>query len=196
MGSMKEHDVVDRIVEEWAAARPDLDLAPLDVFSRLMRIAKHLDRARARAFERSGLTSWEFDVLAVLRRGGYPHRQSPKVLVRQTMVSSGTMTNRIDRMVERDLVTRLTDPNDGRGVLVEMTAKGITLVDAAITRLTDAEEILLSGVPRAERERLAQLLRRLALSVDRFSALAGAEPDSATDAAVEPGGADPGPTRA
>lgn len=185
---MKEHDVVDRIVEEWAAARPDLDLAPLDVFSRLMRIAKHLDRARSRAFERSGLTSWEFDVLAVLRRGGSPYRQSPKVLVRQTMVSSGTMTNRIDRMVERDLVTRLTDPNDGRGVLVEMTGKGITLVDAAITRLTDAEEVLLSGVPRAERERLAQLLRRLALSVDRFSALAGAEPEIPADGPAENAG--------
>jgi DNA-binding MarR family transcriptional regulator len=173
-GGMKQPDVVDRIVEQWGAARPDLDLAPLDVFSRLMRIAKHLDRARARAFQRSGLTSWEFDVLAVLRRGGLPFRQSPKVLVKQTMVSSGTMTNRIDRMVERGLVTRLTDPNDGRGVLVEMTTCGLTLVDAAITRLTDAEEILLSGVPRTERERLAQLLRRLAMSVDRYSALAGA----------------------
>lgn len=190
MVGMKEHDVVDRIVEQWGAARPDLDLAPLDVFSRLMRIAKHLDRARSRAFERSGLTSWEFDVLAVLRRGGFPYRQSPKVLVRQTMVSSGTMTNRIDRMVERDLVTRLTDPNDGRGVLVEMTARGMTLVDAAITRLTDAEEILLSGVPRAERERLAQLLRRLALSVDKYSALAGAESEVADSVPHEPGAGD------
>ena len=161
-------DEVDGIIAAWSAARPDLDFGPLTVFSRLSRIAKHLDRARAHAFERSGLTSWEFDVLAVLRRGGAPYRQSPKVLVQQTMVSSGTMTNRIDRLVERELVRRLTDPNDGRGVLVEMTALGQTLVDAAMTRLTDAEERLLGTMTRAERERLATLLRKLALSVDRF----------------------------
>ena len=167
-GAMKQQDEVDRILADWRSARPDLDLAPLSVFSRMTRITKHLDKARARAFERSGLASWEFDVLAVLRRGGDPFRQSPKVLVQQTMVSSGTMTNRIDRMATRGLVRRLTDPNDGRGVLVEMTEQGRTLVDAAMTRLSDSEEQLLGGVPRSERERLAALLRKLALSVDRF----------------------------
>lgn len=160
-------DEVDGIISSWSAARPDLDLSPLAVFSRLFRIAKHLNRARSHAFERSGLTSWEFDVLAVLRRGGAPFRQSPKVLVRETMVSSGTMTNRIDRLVGRELVSRLTDPNDGRGVLVEITPLGLTLVDAAMTRLTDAEERLLGTMTRAERDRLAVLLRKLALSVDR-----------------------------
>lgn len=165
---MKEQDEVDRILTDWTAARPDLDLAPLAVFSRMTRIAKHVDRVRTQAFVRSGLASWEFDVLAVLRRAGAPYRQSPKLLVKQTMVSSGTMTNRIDRMESRGLVRRLTDPNDGRGVLVEMTEQGQTLVDAAMTRLTDAEEQLLGGVPRSERERLATLLRRLALSVERF----------------------------
>ncbi len=170
---MKHEDEVDRILAEWHAARPDLDLAPLAVFSRLSRIAKHLDRVRAHAFERSGLTSWEFDVLAVLRRGGEPYQQSPKVLVQQTMVSSGTMTNRIDRMTQRGLVRRLTDPNDGRGVLVEMMPLGQTLVDAAMTRLSDAEERLLGTMPRSERDRLANLLRRLALSVDRFEPITG-----------------------
>ena len=155
-------------MREWAAARPDLDIAPLAVFSRMTRITKHIDRVRVQAFDRSGLTAWEFDVLAVLRRGGAPYRQSPKVLVKQTMVSSGTMTNRIDRMVERELVRRLTDPNDGRGVLVEMSEQVQTLVDAAMTRLADAEERLIGGMPRAERERLATLLRHLAISVDRF----------------------------
>ena len=158
---MKHEDEVDRIIADWSAARPDLDLTPLAIFSRLWRITKHLDRARAHAFDRSGLASWEFDVLAVLRRGGEPFRQSPKVLVQQTMVSSGTMTNRIDRMVDRGLVQRLTDPNDGRGVLVEMTPLGLTLVDAAMTRLSDSEERLLGGIPRSERERLSVLLRRL-----------------------------------
>ena len=165
-------DEVDGIIASWIAARPDLDIGPLAVFSRLSRIAKHLDRVRSRAFERSGLTSWEFDVLAVLRRAGGTFQQSPKVLVRETMVSSGTMTNRIDRLVERELVRRLTDPNDGRGVLVEMTAQGQTLVDAAMTRLTDAEERLLGTMTRTERERLAALLRKLSVSVDRFEPVA------------------------
>ncbi|MBL3686446.1 MarR family transcriptional regulator [Leucobacter zeae] len=165
---MKHEDEVDRIIADWATARPDLDLAPLAIFSRLWRISKHLDRARAHAFDRSGLTSWEFDVLSVLRRSGEPFSQSPKVLVQQTLVSSGTMTNRIDRMAERGLVRRLTDPNDGRGVLVEMTPQGLTLVDTAMTRLSDAEERLLGGLPRSERDRLSTLLRRLALSIDRF----------------------------
>lgn len=165
---MSEHDEVDRIIGEWAAARPDLDIAPLAVFSRMTRITKHIDRVRVQAFERSGLSGWEFDVLAVLRRSGEPFRQSPKVLVKETMVSSGTMTNRIDRMVDRGLVRRLTDPNDGRGVLVEMTLQGQTLVDAAMTRLVDAEDRLIGGMAHAERERLSNLLRRLALSVDHF----------------------------
>lgn len=170
---MTERDEVDLIVDEWAAARPDLDFSPLEVFSRLSRIAKRLDRVRANAFERSGLAAWEFDVLAVLRRSGEPYRLSPKILVQATMVSSGTMTNRIDRMVGRGLVSRLTDPNDGRGVLVEMTSQGRTLVDAAITRLTDAEDELLGGLTAAEQTRLGRMLRRLASSVDEHGRLPG-----------------------
>lgn len=112
---MSASDEVDQIIADWKFVRPDLDFAPLSVFSRLSRIAKHFGRARAKAFERSGLEAWEFDVLAVLRRSGPPFRVSTKILVQSTMVSSGTMTNRIDRMLDRGLVERLTDPNDGRG---------------------------------------------------------------------------------
>ena len=180
---MKHEDEVDRIISDWEAARPDLDFAPLAIFSRMWRVTKHIDRARAHAFERSGLMSWEFDVLAALRRSGEPFRLSPKMLGQQTMVSSGTMTNRIDRMAERELVRRLTDPNDGRGVLVEMMPQGLTLVDAAITRLTDSEERLLDGIPRSERDRLGVLLRRLALSVDRYVPVS--EPLDGTDRTAE-----------
>lgn len=162
----KNIDEVDRILADWGRERPDLDLDPLGVFSRITRISKHLEKARARAFERTGLNGWEFDVLVALRRGGEPYVQSPKVLVQETMVSSGTMTNRIDRMVHRGLVQRLTDPNDGRGVLVELTQHGFTLVDAAMTRLTDAEETLLKGLTSAERERLTALLRKLSSGLE------------------------------
>lgn len=146
--------------------RPDLDFSPLQVLSRVARLSKHLDRARKTAFTRSDLDSWEFDVLSALRRAGAPYQLSPKALLQQTLVSSGTMTNRIDRLVERGLVERRTDPNDGRGILVHMTPQGLTRVDAAITRLVDAEAELLSSLSTSDQERLAGLLRRLSLGFD------------------------------
>ncbi|WP_168915170.1 MarR family winged helix-turn-helix transcriptional regulator [Microcella flavibacter] len=159
-------DDVDRIVDAWQRERPDLDFAPLHVLSRLGRIARHLDRARKAAFAVSGLESWEFDVLAALRRAGTPYELSPTSLLRQTMVSSGTMTNRIDRLATRGLVERRTDPNDGRGIIVRMTAQGTERVDRAIDELVVAEARLLSGLGRAEQEKLAALLRTLGADFD------------------------------
>lgn len=162
-------DEVDRIVSAWQSERPDLDFTPLQVLSRVGRLARLLDRARRQAFSRSKLEAWEFDVLAALRRAGTPFRLSPKQLLQQTLVSSGAMTNRIDRLVESGLVVRRDDPNDGRGVLVEMTPTGLTRVDAAITRLIDAEAAILAGLTRAERKKLAESLRRLGLSLDEVT---------------------------
>jgi DNA-binding MarR family transcriptional regulator len=160
------HDEVDRIVDSWLRERPDLDFTPLQVLSRVARLSKHLDRARRTAFSRSELESWEFDVLSALRRAGAPYELSPKALLQQTLVSSGTMTNRIDRLVERGLVTRRSAPNDGRGILVGMTPAGLERVDAAITRLLEAEATLLATLPAAEQQRLAGLLRKLSLDFD------------------------------
>lgn len=165
-GRMPASDEVDRIVHAWLRERPDLDFAPLQVLSRVARLSKHLDRARRTAFSRSELESWEFDVLSALRRAGTPYELSPKSLLLQTLVSSGTMTNRIDRLVERGLVTRRTDPHDGRGILVGMTTAGLARVDAAITRLVDAEAALLHGLSAGDQERLAGLLRKLSLDFD------------------------------
>lgn len=159
-----EHDEVDRIVDAWGTQRPDLDFSPLEVLSRVDRLSRHLDRARREAFRRSDLEPWEWDVLSALRRAGEPYQLSPKQLLQQTLVSSGTMTNRIDRLVGRRLVRREGDPADGRSVLVTMTEDGKTRVDAAITRLVDAEAVLLGVLSRADRERLAGLLRKLSLS--------------------------------
>jgi DNA-binding MarR family transcriptional regulator len=163
---MPASDEVDRIVEAWARERPDLDVAPLQVLSRVDRLARHLDRARRSAFTASGLEPWEFDVLAALRRAGAPYQLSPKELLQQTLVSSGTMTNRIDRLVARRLVERRADPNDGRGVLVVMTAQGREQVDAAITVLVADEAEMLAGLSRADQERLSALLRKLSLDFD------------------------------
>src|SRR6478609_12230086 len=159
-------DEVDRIVDAWGRERPDLDFSPLQVLSRVGRLAKHLDRERRSAFSRAGLESWEFDVLSALRRAGAPYQLSPKQLLQQTLVSSGTMTNRIDRLVGRRLVRREADPGDGRSILVTLTDDGRVRVDAAITRLVDVEADLLQALSRSDRDRLAGLLRKLSLSFD------------------------------
>jgi len=163
---MTDRDEVDRIVESWQEVRPDLDFTPLMVLSRVKRLARHLERERKTAFATAGLESWEFDVLSALRRSGDPFELSPKNLVQQTLVSSGTMTNRIDRLMIRSLVERRGDPHDGRGVLVRLTPDGQSRVDAAIERLLLAEVELLDGLGRADQERVAKLLRKLSNAFD------------------------------
>ncbi|WEK60357.1 MAG: MarR family transcriptional regulator [Candidatus Microbacterium colombiense] len=163
---MSATDEVDRIVGAWNTQRPDLDFSPLEVLSRMDRLSRHLDRARRDVFRRSDLEPWEWDVLSALRRAGAPFQLSPKQLLQQTLVSSGTMTNRIDRLVGRRFVHREADPADGRSVLVTLTDDGRIRVDAAITRLVDVEADLLQALSRGDRERLAGLLRKLSLSFD------------------------------
>jgi DNA-binding MarR family transcriptional regulator len=159
-------DEVDRIVEAWTRERPDLNFAPLQVLSRVGRLARHLDRERRAAFAASELESWDFDVLSALRRAGHPYELSPKALLQQTLVSSGTMTNRIDRLVERRLVERRSDPGDGRGILVVMTALGRDTVDGAISELLTGEAEMLAALSIADQEQLAGLLRKLSLDFD------------------------------
>ena len=163
---MPTSDEVDRIVDAWSRERPDLDFAPLQVLSRVGRLSRHLERARRAAFAASDLESWEFDVLSALRRAGAPYQLSPKALLQQTLVSSGTMTNRIDRLVDRALVERRTDPNDGRGILVVMSPLGQERVDRAISELLEGEAELLAGLSASEQDGLAALLRKLSLDFD------------------------------
>src|SRR3990170_2345685 len=122
-------DEVDDLVEAWARERSDLDLAPVEVFSRIGRLARRLDLLRRAAFTAHGIESWEFDVLAALRRAGGPYELSPGRLLRETLVTSGTMTNRVDRLAGRGLVERHPDPADRRGGLVRLTPEGKDAVD-------------------------------------------------------------------
>jgi len=154
-------DEVDRIVEAWQRERPDLDVAPLAILSRVLRLARHLDLARGSAFAEHDLEGWGFDVLSALRREGPPYELSPGQLVAQTLVTSGTMTNRVDRLVARGLVNRGPDPSDRRGVKVRLTTAGRAVVDAALADLLARERILLKQLPPPERDHLAELLRRL-----------------------------------
>lgn len=159
-------DEVDRLVHAWQQERPDLDVSPLEVFSRVTRLARHLDRARRSAFAKHDLEVWEFDVLAALRRAGSPYQLSPGRLVTQTLVTSGTMTNRVDRLAARGLVRRRPDPADRRVVLVQLTAAGRSVVDGAIADLIKQEHALLTGLSATDRRALAALLRRLVTPFD------------------------------
>ena len=163
-------DEVDEIVARWQAERPDLDVAPLEVLSRVSRLARHLDRARRAAFAAHGLEALEFDVLSALRRQGPPYQLSPGALLRATLVTSGTMTNRIDRLAAAGLVSRRPDLQDKRGVLVQLTSAGVRTVDAAFAALLDGERDLLTGLDARQQEDLAGLLRILLVPFDAAGA--------------------------
>src|ERR1700678_3299178 len=160
-GSQEPRDEVDELVAGWRAERPDLDTEPLQVLSRVSRLARHLDLARRTAFAAHDLETWEFDVLSALRRQGSPYQLSPGALLRATLVTSGTMTNRIDRLTEAGLVVRYPDPLDKRGVLVQLTERGQIVVDGALADLLSRERQLLSGLAADQQAQLAALLRVL-----------------------------------
>jgi DNA-binding MarR family transcriptional regulator len=164
-------DEVDDLITAWQQERPDLDVEPLAVLSRVSRLARHLDIARRGAFAAHGLESWEFDVLSALRRSGPPYQLTPGALLRATLVTSGTMTNRIDRLAEAGLVSREPDPRDRRGVLVTLAERGKAVVDAAFTDLLDREQALLSCLGPEQRQVLADLLRIMLVPFDEASSL-------------------------
>ena len=159
-------DEVDQIVDAWRRERPDLDVAPLHVLSRIGRLAAVLDERRATAFVEHGLQGHEFDVLSVLRRTGEPFELTAGELAARTHVTSGTMTSRLDRLSARGFVTRHPDPADGRIVRVRLTATGRARVDDAFAALLDSERELLSVLPSAVRGQLADELRVLLLATD------------------------------
>ena len=133
----------------------------MEVLSRISRLARHLDRVRASAFSSHDLESWEFDVLAALRRSGPPYRLSPGQLLRETLVTSGTMTNRVDRLAMRGLVVRQDHPDDRRGVLVQLTEAGKDVVDATLADLMVAEREILDALDVADHDQLTRSLRLL-----------------------------------
>jgi len=156
----KMRDEVDRLIAAWKAQRPDLDLSPLGVLSRITRISRHLDIERRNAF--ADLDTWGFDVLAALRRAGAPYQLSPSHLMQETLVTSGTMTNRLDRLEELELITREQDPSDGRGSLVTLTKSGVRAVDAAMEALLGRERNFLAPLSSDEKKELARLLSLIA----------------------------------
>lgn len=159
-------DEVDGIVAAWRRERPDLDAAPLEVLSRLDRLAGVLADRRRRIFASHGLRQHEFDVLAALRREGEPFALTAGELAARTHVTSGTMTSRLDGLTARGLVARTADRADGRLVRASLTAAGREMVDAAFSALLAAEHELLAPLPAASLGPLADTLRALLSRVE------------------------------
>jgi DNA-binding MarR family transcriptional regulator len=158
-------DRIDQILAQWNRERPDLDTRAMGLVGRIQRAAAALRPRLDETHERSGLQGESFDVLACLRRSGRPFQLSPTRLYREMMLTSGAMTNRIDRLEEAGLVSRRADPQDRRGTLVRLTAKGKALIDAATIQHAANEERLLAGLSAREQLQLADLLRKLLLSL-------------------------------
>lgn len=138
----------------------------MGIIGRMGRVSKHLDRALQETFSEFGLNVGEFDVLATLRRSGQPYQLSPTELFNTLMVSSGTMTHRIDRLEQADLVKRIADPSDRRGTIIQLTNKGFKVIEKALSAHVANEHRLLTVLEEGERQVLAQLLRKLLISFE------------------------------
>lgn len=173
-------DHVDWLMTQWRAERPDVDISPMGVVGRVKRASRLLERGQAEYFATLDLQSWEFDILATLRRAGAPYQLTAGGLVEASMVTSGAITNRIDRLAARELVTRATDPANRRSVLITLTERGRELIDAALAGHVENEARLLAVLDPAQREQLAALLRTLLVGLGDTSHNVPATPQSAT----------------
>jgi DNA-binding MarR family transcriptional regulator len=158
-------DRIDRILAQWKRERPDLETRAMGLVGRIQRAAAALRPRLDETHEASGLQGESFDVLASLRRSGPPYQLSPTQLYREMMLTSGAMTNRIDRLEEAGLVARRPDPGDRRGTLVRLTPKGKALIDAATTKHVANEERLLAVLTAREQQQLTDLLRKLLVAL-------------------------------
>jgi DNA-binding MarR family transcriptional regulator len=154
-------DHLDFVLSQWARERPDLDATPMGVVGRLSRLARLLDVEMRRVFSAHGLDRPAFDVLATLRRSGAPYRMTPAELMRSSMVTSGAITQRLDRLEQRGLVTRTPSDRDARCVYVALTDDGRALIERVLPDHVANEDRLLSPLTAAQRRALADILRRL-----------------------------------
>lgn len=153
-------DKIDLMVEQWAREKPDLNTSSMEIYGRLMIVHKLAEKNMGVFLRSHGLTNPEFDVLAVLRRAGTPYRLSAGELCEAALLTSGAMTNRIDKLVKKDLVTREANPSDRRGVFVELTSVGFDLIDEIIHERFDAADSFMTSLSVEDRSALNQILKR------------------------------------
>lgn len=156
-------DQIDRIVALWREARPDLDPTSTEVVGRIARMEYFVTRRVLQDLAQHNINVGEFDVLAALRRRGAPYQLSPNQLQNMVLISSGALTNRINRLESASLVTRSPDPNDRRGVIVTLTERGLEVIEQAVVNHLRAEAELLEPLDQGERAQLAALLKKLLL---------------------------------
>lgn len=164
-GGGAESDAVDAIIAMWARERPELDAGPMGIVGRISRLSRLLDKELKDFFAGHGLEFWEFDVLATLRRSGAPYELSAGSLLKTAMVTSGAITNRVDRMAARGLVERLPDPEDRRGVRIRLTPAGLELIEKLMPLHVANEQRLLAALGAGDRDNLAGLLRTLSVGL-------------------------------
>lgn len=165
MDAMTTPDRVDSLTAQWRAQRPDLDVSPLQVIGRLHRLADHLREELVAEYRRHGLGEGEFDILAALRRAGEPFAAAPGELARHTMVTTGAVSKRVDRLVASGLVVRDADVDDGRGRVIRLTMAGRRVIDEAFAAHVANEERLLAGLTPPQRRTLEGLLREWGASL-------------------------------
>lgn len=159
-------DHVDRIMEQWRLARPDVDVSGMEIIGRIGRLERLIRPRLNEVFAEHDLESWEFDVLATLRRGGESSRLTAGQLLDSMMIASGTMTHRIDRLENRGLLRRVKDPSDGRVVLVTLTEQGLDKINAALEDHAANELRIVEALDESERDALVGLLRRFHLILE------------------------------
>jgi DNA-binding MarR family transcriptional regulator len=162
-----ERDFTDQVLQGISSTYPDLDVGAYHVTARVARLGLYLGRRQEEVFGRFGLNRGEVGVLSALRSAGPPHRLTPTRLGRGLMLSSAGITSRLDRLERRGLIVRLPDPDDRRGVLIELTDRGAELVDAAVRANTESETQLLAGFNDREIDTLQRLLRKLVSALEQ-----------------------------
>jgi DNA-binding MarR family transcriptional regulator len=153
-------DHVDTILAQWRRERPDIDVSPVGPLGRISRLAQYVGQNIAAHHRSLGLNSGEFDVLATLRRSGKPYRLTPTALFQSAMLSSGAMTNRLNRLEQAGHIRRIPDPQDRRSLLVELTEQGLSLIDQAFDAHINNERELLKTIPSEQLQQLDEILRQ------------------------------------
>lgn len=158
---------MNEIRAQWAKQRPDIDTEPMALIGRIIRLSAHLSAEMTKTFAKHGLNAASFDVLATLLRSGEPHALSPNDLLATMMVTSGTMTNRVDQLEKEGLVARIQNPNDKRSVLVQLTSIGREKINAAVTEHVDTQKSLIEAFPEEARTTLNELLQNYLSEIDK-----------------------------
>jgi len=162
-----EHDNVDRVEQDWRRERPDIDVGSIGIVSRIWRVGRHLEQQRKDQLDEFGSDRGTVDVLAMLRRAGPPYRRSAGELTRASLITSGGVSQRLDKLEKAGLVTRHVDVADRRRVDVELTAAGVELIDSMLADLMDHDaRVLASALTVPEQDRLRQLLRKLLMTLE------------------------------